>query len=54
MFHKIVILKKAVKFWKIPEITCAVEVIFTEAGVSGSLAGIYPCNFNNASFVEED
>ena len=43
-----------VKFWKIPEITCAVEFIFTEAGVSGSLPGIYPRSFNNVCFVEED
>ena len=37
-----------VKFWKTPEITCAVEFIFTEAGV------IYPRSFNNVRFVEED
>ena len=43
-----------VKFWKIPEITCSVEFIFTEAGVSGSLPGIYPRSFNNIRFVEED
>ena len=43
-----------VKFWKIPETKCAVEFIFTEAGVSGYLPGIYPRSFNNARFVEED
>ena len=43
-----------VKFWKIPEITCAVEFIFTEACVSGSLPGIYPRSFNDVRFVEED
>ena len=44
----------SVKFWKTPEITCAVEFIFTEAGVSGSLPGIYPRSLNNVRFVEED
>ena len=34
-----------VKFWKIPEITSAVEFIFAETGVSGSLPGIYPRSF---------
>ena len=36
------------------EITCAVEFLFTETALTGSLTGIYPRSFNNVRCVEED
>ena len=41
------------KFWKISEITCAVEFVFTEAGAN-RFSTRDPRSFNNVRFVEED
>ena len=43
-----------VKFWKIPEVTCAVDFIFTEAGAIKFSTRYLSRSFNNVLFAEED